>query len=315
MRKWKELLTVAGFLTVLTVIPAYAGTWQWIDTDGDNVSECYYIGDDGKVLTGTTTPDGFTVNEQGAWVVDGVIQTQKKEETSHTTSSRAKTEAGSMKTSQVESFQYWLHTPKNATENMPMVVCLMAGDGFNNAKNETFFSDLCEKEKRGTGAYILAPYLPDNLNSGKGGMWPVAESSVVELINAIAEEYKIDRNRITITGVSRNADGALQLAAKYPELFAGMSLMVPFHYKCPIAKWDDSWGEPLKTVPAWIFVEDEGEAKSKADFALQAITSAGGQAWVEVQTGKDHGQATKGIYADLASGKYNVYEWLVSLSK
>lgn len=314
MRKWKQLLVTAGFLTVLHVIPAYAAGWQWMDTNGDNVSECYYIGDDGKALTGTTTPDGYTVNEQGAWVVDGVVQTQQ-EQKSQAMHNTKKTEAGAMKTSQVDSFKYWLHTPAGATDNMPMIVFLMAGGGFKEAKNEKFFSDLCSKGKSGSGAYILAPYLPDELNSGRGGMWPVIESSVVELIDAVATEYKIDRNRITIAGVSRNADGAIQIASKYPEMFAGMALIVPFHEKCPIAKWDDSWGEALKTVPAWFFVEDMVEAKQKADSALKAITDAGGQAWVEIQTGKNHGDATKGVFGDMESGKYKIYNWLASLSK
>ncbi len=170
MGKWKRIIAATGFLMLLNAIPAYAGGWEWIDTNGDNISECYYIGEDGKALTNTTTPDGCTVNEQGAWVVDGVVQTQQQ--ASQTITSTEKTESGVMKTSQVDSFQYWLHTPKNATENMPMIVCLTAGDGFNSVKDEAYYSYLCKAGKNGSGAYVLAPYLPDELNSVRGGMWP-----------------------------------------------------------------------------------------------------------------------------------------------
>ncbi len=76
MRQWKRLLVSAGLVTAMAVTPVYAAGWQWMDTDGDSVSECYYIQDDGTMLSGTTTPDGYTVNEQGAWVADGVVQTQ-----------------------------------------------------------------------------------------------------------------------------------------------------------------------------------------------------------------------------------------------
>lgn len=48
------------------------------------------------------------------------------------------------------------------------------------------------------------------------------------------------------------ADAAIQIVPNHPEVFNCMTLVVPFHYKCPIAKWDDSWGEKLKTVPTWI---------------------------------------------------------------
>ena len=50
--------------------------WQWIDNDGDGMSECYYFDENGYVLTSTTTPDGCEVNGIGAWVKDGEIQTQ-----------------------------------------------------------------------------------------------------------------------------------------------------------------------------------------------------------------------------------------------
>ena len=30
----------------------------------------------GKLLTNTTSPDGYTVNSDGEWIVDGVVQTQ-----------------------------------------------------------------------------------------------------------------------------------------------------------------------------------------------------------------------------------------------
>ena len=50
--------------------------WQWIDNDGDGISECYYFDENGYVLENTTTPDGCEVNGIGAWVKNGEIQTQ-----------------------------------------------------------------------------------------------------------------------------------------------------------------------------------------------------------------------------------------------
>lgn len=56
--------------------------WTWIDDNGDGVSECYYFqevsdGKRGRLYKGTTTPDGYTVNEKGQWTVNGVVQTKK----------------------------------------------------------------------------------------------------------------------------------------------------------------------------------------------------------------------------------------------
>lgn len=53
-----------------------ADTWQWIDGNGDGVSECYYFDGNGYCLMDAATPDGYTVNASGAWTVNGTVQTQ-----------------------------------------------------------------------------------------------------------------------------------------------------------------------------------------------------------------------------------------------
>lgn len=40
--------------------------WQWIDSDNDGYSECFYFDSNGYVLTNTRTPDGSQVNGIGA---------------------------------------------------------------------------------------------------------------------------------------------------------------------------------------------------------------------------------------------------------
>lgn len=50
-------------------------TWQWIDGNGDGVAESYYFDENGYLLT-NSTKDGYTVNADGAWTVNGVVQTQ-----------------------------------------------------------------------------------------------------------------------------------------------------------------------------------------------------------------------------------------------
>ena len=48
--------------------------WQWID------GNCYYLDtqgqNEGALYRNTTTPDGFTVDAEGRWVVNGVVQKQ-----------------------------------------------------------------------------------------------------------------------------------------------------------------------------------------------------------------------------------------------
>lgn len=44
--------------------------WSWID------ERWYYFTPEGYCVMNTTTPDGFQVNENGAWVIDDVVQTK-----------------------------------------------------------------------------------------------------------------------------------------------------------------------------------------------------------------------------------------------
>lgn len=95
----KKLLTtlLAACLSAATATTAFAGTWmqdaagwwyqnddgsyttnnwQWIDGNGDSMAEAYYFDANGYCLMNTVTPDGYTVDANGAMVVNGVIQTQ-----------------------------------------------------------------------------------------------------------------------------------------------------------------------------------------------------------------------------------------------
>lgn len=93
----RKLVTIilAGALAVASAFTAFAGWeqtgatwkyqnagtyyndgWHWIDGNGDGLAECYFFNIDSTMLSNTTTPDNFTVNESGAWTVNGIVQTK-----------------------------------------------------------------------------------------------------------------------------------------------------------------------------------------------------------------------------------------------
>ncbi len=54
--------------------------WNWIK-GSDGLSRCYYFnsasgGELGRLYTNSTAPDGSAVNEDGAWILNGVVQTR-----------------------------------------------------------------------------------------------------------------------------------------------------------------------------------------------------------------------------------------------
>ncbi len=67
----------------------YSNGWQWIDGNGDGIAECYYFDADGYMLANTITPDGYTVDTNGGWIQNGVIQTRTYAGLSGNTASNA----------------------------------------------------------------------------------------------------------------------------------------------------------------------------------------------------------------------------------
>lgn len=72
----------------------YNDGWHWLDGNNDGMSECYYFGADGYMLINTTTPDGYAVNGDGAWTVNGVVQTQGMLENNNATTNATQTSNG-----------------------------------------------------------------------------------------------------------------------------------------------------------------------------------------------------------------------------
>lgn len=98
MKKKLATLALTGIMAVSSLSTAFAGSWlhdpvgwwyqnddgsyptsgwHWIDGNNDGTAECYYFDASGYCLLNTTTPDGYTVDSNGAWIVDGVIQAQQ----------------------------------------------------------------------------------------------------------------------------------------------------------------------------------------------------------------------------------------------
>lgn len=90
----KRILTVvaAGLMAAILSMPVLAGEWKqegagwWYQNDDGSYpsngwtwvdGKCYYFTPDGYCLMNTQTPDGYTVDASGAWVIDGVVQTQE----------------------------------------------------------------------------------------------------------------------------------------------------------------------------------------------------------------------------------------------
>lgn len=96
MKKYSIKIKLIAFLIVSLLLQqsAFAGTfffdngvkkylddngmiatgWRWLDTNGDNICECYRFGDDGALVSTYSKIKGKEVNAEGKWIVDGIVQ-------------------------------------------------------------------------------------------------------------------------------------------------------------------------------------------------------------------------------------------------
>lgn len=112
MKKKTAFIGLVTGLCVLSSIPAFAsgwqkdtvgwwyGTnennttwynsgWQWVDGNNDGIAESYYFNSNGYIAVNTTV-DGYTVNNDGAWTVNGIVQTKQVSLTDTKTSTSQK---------------------------------------------------------------------------------------------------------------------------------------------------------------------------------------------------------------------------------
>ncbi len=54
--------------------------WYWLDGNEDGIAECYYFDAEGYMLANTLTPDGYTVDADGAWTEMGQKQARPASE-------------------------------------------------------------------------------------------------------------------------------------------------------------------------------------------------------------------------------------------
>ena len=104
----------------------YNDGWHWIDGNGDNVAECYFFNVDSTMLLNTTTPDNFTVNADGAWTVNGIVQTKVLNSSTSSSGNKEGTEVPQTEAPTESSRKYY---NDNGTPDIDSIAAgILAGD-------------------------------------------------------------------------------------------------------------------------------------------------------------------------------------------
>ena len=192
--------------------------------------------------------------------------------------------ACSISTAQLGAFRYWLYTPSDPAENMPLIVYLHGGSGKGDDLDLITavdgFPQYLQSGKLGdVRAYVIIPQLP---STQKG--WVNAAEAIVDLIEQTVSTYKIDRNSISLTGHSMGGTGTWNLACTYPTLFARIAPLSGSIRNMPDII------DKLKSIPIQAFVgsADTIVPPDSSKEVVAALKAAGGSAEITVFDGADH---------------------------
>jgi len=111
---------------------------------------------------------------------------------------------------------YILDIPKDVKTKIPLIVFLHgSGERGNDLEIVKAHSPFTYRNLIKEPVAILAPQCPANT------WWDT--DAVYFLIKEISEKYKIDKDRIYLTGLSMGGWGTLKLAGEHPEMFAAVA--------------------------------------------------------------------------------------------
>lgn len=202
--------------------------------------------------------------------------------------------ACSIKTNSLGELKYWLYTPSDPTENMPLIVYLHGGSGKGDDLElitavDGFPKYLRDGQLGDVQAYVIIPQLP---SSQKG--WANGASAVYELIQVTVSKFGIDEENISLTGHSMGGTGTWNLALSYPTLFARIAPL------SGSVRVQPEYIEKLKNIPVWAFVGSADTIvppDSSMEF-VAALKEAGGNAGITIFGDADHFTVPSLTYLD-----------------
>lgn len=201
-------------------------------------------------------------------------------------------------------YDYWLFLPadyNDSTDPVPLILFLHgAGESGMN---------LDVVKKHGPPKLVAAtpekyPFIvvsPQASNTGVGVFERWSADDLLLLLDDVQKKYRVDPDRIYLTGLSMGGFGSWRLAAKAPGRFAAVA---------PICGGGDpkTQAAALRNVPIWAFHGDKDPVVplSRTTDMIDAIKAAGGEPILTVYLDVQHDSWTE-TYANP-----ELYDWFLS---
>jgi predicted peptidase len=161
--------------------------------------------------------------------------------------------------------------------------------------------DLELVKKHGPPKLIAAgkqfPFIVVSPQCPKGRWWQPFE--LTALLDEIVEKYRVDQERICVTGLSMGGFGTWSLAAYTPERFAALA---------PICGGGEAyWAREFAHIPTWAFHggKDSLVPQERSERMVEAMNKHGGSARLTVYPDAGHDSWTE------TYDNPELYEWLL----
>lgn len=143
-------------------------------------------------------------------------------------------------------------------------------------------------------AVVLSPQCPE------GQLWTRQLFAVKALVDRVATDYRVDKRRIVVTGLSLGGAGACELVSLYPATFAALA---------PICgPWTRLFAtDESARLPTWVFHGDADPVVpvEESHELIEALEAKGGEPRLTIYPGVGHNSW------DLAYGDPELRSWLV----
>lgn len=198
---------------------------------------------------------------------------------------------------------YLLYIPENSEENMPLIIYLHSksakGNDLNKiTENEIFPQYLKNGEFGNLKAFVIMPQIPESFKN-----WHIINGSLKNLIISVVNEFKIDKENISLTGHSMGGAGTWNLAADYPDLF---SKIAPLSGNSQDAFFTAT---KLKNVEVWAFAgsSDEIIKSEGSEKTVEYLRESGNNAKITIFENASHTEVPALAYLDK---QINLIGWL-----
>ena len=203
--------------------------------------------------------------------------------------------------------KYYEVIPDNPKENLPLIIFLHGSGERKKTSAVTgvpIFKYITSKKAYASGDFIfIAPYINTNYTWTSRSVVP----NLINVIDKVSADYKINTNRIILTGMSLGGIGTWYIASKYPTKFAAIMPMSGYTSSVSYSN--------LKNIPIYAISgtgsngDFEAQCYTKMTEMVNKINKLGGHATREIIKGAQHNTIQK-YYQ-----RKKMFDWMLSKSK